>query len=135
MTHDQLLVLIDEQFQQTNQALLRDKHLEYSRAYTPDVLSHFKDMEGLENRPAVLTCKTYLLRQILSLNAQLETWDNLSGAAETGMLFSSKITNRIDDAINYLILMKGLIADARAALPQEGDIDEQNEVTIASESI
>lgn len=121
--------IVNEQCEIIKRMLLVEKCQEYSPGvYCDDSLIHFKDMERLEHRHPLMTCKTYYLRQILSLNSQIEAWDNLTGIP-AALLSPPKLLNRIDDAINYLILAKAIIHEE-----MEGECSEQNKNTTSKES-
>lgn len=126
MKGDKFTEIVNDQCVLIKEMLLREKCQEYSTGvYSDDFLVHFKDMQQLEHRHSLMTCKTYFLRQVLSLNTQIETWDNLTGIP-TGLLCSPRLMNRIDDAINYLILIKAIILEEIE--------DEQNQDTTSKES-
>lgn len=109
MTHDQMTKIIDDTFDEI-QRIRESKGKDYSRGEA-DTLSNFKrHAEALGLTP----------EQVWAVYAS-KHWDAVISYCKHGQVESEPIAGRIDDALTYLLLLKGLIADRRnAVLAWEG---------------
>jgi len=104
MTNDDLLLLIDAQYN-IMLSLTRSKGAEYARSNT-DQLANFKRQgEELGSTPEQILM-VYLNKHVDSI----KTYVKRLGTGQPVVL-SEPIEGRIDDAILYLVLFKGLTRD------------------------
>ena len=122
-------LLVETQCGRIQEMLLEEKAQEYNTSFEEDMLSHFREMQRLcGGIHPILVCKMYFLRQVLSLNAQLERWDLMNNPPVLDEMYP-KLENRIDDTINYLILMKALITETKEKENGNGRDDTRTEET------
>ena len=103
MTHDELTQIIESTFEEIR-AIRASKGKDYSRGEA-DTLSNFKrhaDALGLTPE------------QVWAVYAS-KHWDAVVSFCKHGQVESEPIGGRIDDALTYLLLLKGLIVDRAVA--------------------
>jgi hypothetical protein len=103
MTHDGLTQIIDDTFAEIRR-IRESKGKDYSRGEA-DTLSNFK-------RHAAALGLTP--EQVWAVYAS-KHWDAVVSFCKHGQVESEPIDGRIDDALTYLLLLKGLIADRQRA--------------------
>lgn len=96
---DFLLLLRDTH--RTLEALTMSKGAEY--AGSDDQLANFKRLASALGIPAEKICYTFLAKHLDSIQSFLR---------KPGIELAEPIDGRIDDAILYLVLLKGLIRDS-----------------------
>jgi hypothetical protein len=107
MTHDELTTVIDATFDEIRR-LRTTKGKDYSRG-EEDTLSNFKrHAEALDITPF----------HVWAVYAS-KHWDAIMSFCKYGQVESEPIDGRIDDALTYLLLLKGLIEDERKAREAE----------------
>ena len=109
MTHDELTQIIESTFEEIR-AIRASKGKDYSRGEA-DTLSNFKrHAEALDLTP----------EQVWAVYAG-KHWDAIITYCKRGQVESEPIGGRIDDALTYLLILKGLIADRERA--EAGDAE------------
>lgn len=105
MTGDECVQLIDDTLENI-QNLRRSKGREY--ANSDDQLANFKRLAGRIALTPEAVLLVYLTKHLDSIDHFVKDIAKHNGAPAN---LSEPIEGRIDDAINYLILLKGLLRD------------------------
>lgn len=99
------------------QKVLTKKAAEYARG---DRLSNFKEAAKIQRTTPEQTCVNFMMKHIVSI------LDIVHDLDEGKVATQEMVNEKVGDAINYLILLDGLLQDRRITMPdQRTEIDER----------
>lgn len=93
-------------------SIMDKKGPEYA-GQTGDKFANFKRIAQRKKVPVVLIWDVYFSKHIDSINSFIAKWEKGLKVIDIEENLSEPISGRIQDAINYLAILKGMIDEAR----------------------